>query len=58
MQLRFSNLSIDCLLVEALGLSPLSTTIGGEIKKPVGRNWRFSLVKKTSALLLDGQGSG
>ena len=57
MQLRFSNRSADCSLVEAWGLPPLSTTIGGEIEKPVGHNWLFLLVK-TSASSLNSQGSG
>ena len=56
-QLRFSNLSTDHLLVEAWGLPPLSTAVGGDIKKPVGRNCPLPLVKKMSALLLDSQDS-
>ena len=45
MQLRLSNLSADPLLVEAWGLPPLSTVVGGEVKKPVERNRPLPLVK-------------
>ena len=38
MQLRLSNLSADCPLVKVWDLLPLSTTVGGEVEKPVGRN--------------------
>ena len=57
MQLRLSNLSADCPLVEAWDLPPSSTTVGGEVEKPVGRNRPPPLVK-TSASSLDSQGIG
>ena len=57
-QLRFPNLSVNRPLDEAWGLPPLSTIVGGEVKKSVGRNWPPLLVKKTSASSLDSQGSG
>ena len=56
-QLRLSNLFADCPLVKAWGLPPLGATVGGEVEKPVGRNWPSSLVK-TSASSLDSQGIG
>ena len=56
-QLRLSNLSADRQLVEAWGLSPSSTTVSGEVEKPVGRNRPPPLVK-TSASSLDSQGIG
>ena len=37
-QLRLFNLSADCLLVEVWGLPPLSTTVSGEVEKPVRHN--------------------
>ena len=56
-QLRLSNLSADRSLVEVWGLPSLSTTVGGEVEKPVGRNRPPPLVK-TSASSLDSQGIG
>ena len=46
-----SNLSADCLLVKAWGLPLLSTTVGGEVEKPVRCNWPPSLVKASASLL-------
>ena len=53
-QLRLSNLSIDCSLVEVWNLPPLSIMVGGEVKKPIRRN-RPSPLVKTSALSLNSQ---
>ena len=50
-QLRLSNLSADRPLVEAWGLPYLSTTVGGEVGKPVRRNRSPSLVKKDVSFL-------
>ena len=44
MQLRLSNLSVDCPLVKAWGLPPLGATVDGEVEKTVGRNWPPLLV--------------
>ena len=52
-QLRLSNLSADRLLVEAWGLPPLSTTVGGEVEEPVGRNRSPPLVKKDVSFLIE-----
>ena len=52
MQLRFFNLSADCLLIEAGGLPLLSITIGDKVENPVRRN-RFFLLVKTSVFSLD-----
>ena len=52
MQLRLSNLSADRPLVEAWGLPPLSTTVGGEVEKPVRRNRPPLLVKKDVSFLI------
>ena len=54
---QVSNLSTDCPHIEEWGLSLLSITESGEIKKPIGPNRSPPLIKKTSALLLDGQSS-
>ena len=35
---QISNLFVDCLLIEVWDLPPLSTTVGGEIKRLVRRN--------------------
>ena len=43
-QLKLSDLSIDCSLVEAWGLPPLSTMVGGKDKKPIGCNWPLLFV--------------
>ena len=51
-QLRLSNLSADRPLVEAWGLPPSSTTVGGEVEKPVGRNRPLLLVKKDVSFLI------
>ena len=56
-QFRFFNLPADCLLLEAWGLSLLSTTVGGEVEKPIRRN-QSPLFVKTSAFSLDSQDSG
>ena len=56
-QLRFFNLFANCLFVEAWSLLLLSTTVSSKFEKPIGRNWPLLLVK-TSAFLLDSQGSG
>ena len=53
-QFRFSNLSADCPLVEGWDLLTLSTTVGGEVEKLVGRNQPLPLVK-ISAFSLDSQ---
>ena len=52
MQLRLSNLSADRPLVETWGLPPSSTMVGGEVQKPVGRNWPLPLVKKDVSFLI------
>ena len=52
-QLKFSNLSTNYVLVKAWSLPPLSTVIGDEFEKPVGRNQPLSFLKKMSASSLD-----
>ena len=44
--------SEDCLLVEAWNLPPLSTTVGGEVEKPVGCNGPPPFVKKDVSFLI------
>ena len=51
-QLKFFNLSADYPLAKMWSLPPLSTTIGGKVKKPIRRN-QPSLFMKISASLLD-----
>ena len=58
MQLRFSNLFADRLLLEVWGLLLLSTTVGGEVEKLVEHNWSPFFVKIMLASLMDSQGSG
>ena len=48
---KFFHLSVDCPLIEIWSLLPLSTTVGGEVETPVGRNWPLFFLK-TSALSL------
>ena len=50
-QLRLSNLFADCPLVEVKSLPLLSTTVGGEVEKPVRRNWLILLIKDVSFLI-------
>ena len=45
-QLRLSNLSVDCPLIKAWGLPPLSATVGDEFEKLVRRNWLPPLVMR------------
>ena len=45
-QLRLSNLSADRPLVKAWDLPPLSTTVCGEVEKPVGCNWPLLFVMR------------
>ena len=56
-QFRLSNLSADRLFVKAWGLPPVDAMVGGEVEKPVGRNWPPPLVMRYQ-LSLDSQGSG
>lgn len=44
-----SNLSADCLFVKAWGISPQSIIVSSEVKKLIGCNWPF-LIVKTSVL--------
>ena len=46
-----SNVSADCLLIEMWGLPSLSTTIGGEVEKPVGLNQSPPFVKNVNFLI-------
>ena len=45
-QLRLSNLFADHSLVKTWGLSPLNTTVGSEVEKPVERNRPPSFVMR------------
>ena len=49
-QLRLSNLFIDCPLVKVWGLPPLKITVCGEVEKLVGRNRLPPLMMKRQLL--------